>query len=164
MTKLITRLGGLALAGVVLAGCAGETGATGSPSAPAASAPAASAPAVASGAASAPASSAPVSSAPAAPPRSPDTLPTMTRPAGPPKEPTDNAPNDGWVTGMVTRGGSGPCYGLADDEGNRYALYSTTGIKLAKGERVKVLLETTMLRIYCGPGDLMAMTEAKPIR
>ncbi|MFC7529462.1 hypothetical protein [Actinoplanes sp. GCM10030250] len=65
---------------------------------------------------------------------------------------------------MVTRGGTGPCYGLVADDGTRYALYSSDGIELTNGARVKVNLETTMLRVYCGPGHLMAMTEAETIQ
>ncbi|GGN47283.1 hypothetical protein FHR83_007529 [Actinoplanes campanulatus] len=50
------------------------------------------------------------------------------------------------------------------DDGQRYALYSTEGVELAKGDRINAHLETTMLRIYCGPGTLMAMTEVKQIK
>ncbi|BCY05170.1 hypothetical protein L3i22_002580 [Actinoplanes sp. L3-i22] len=90
-------------------------------------------------------------------------LPTITLTDKPPKEPTDNLPETGWVVGMVTRGGTGPCYGLISDEGTRYALYNPDGITLKERDRVKVKLETTLLKIYCGPGSLMAMTEAAPI-
>ncbi|MBO3740812.1 hypothetical protein [Actinoplanes flavus] len=91
-------------------------------------------------------------------------LPTITLTKKPPKEPTDPQPSTGWVTGMVTRGGKGPCYGMITDDGQRYALYSTEGVELAKGDRIKAHLETTMLRIYCGPGTLMAMTEVEQIK
>ncbi|GGR39078.1 hypothetical protein GCM10010168_66990 [Actinoplanes ianthinogenes] len=90
-------------------------------------------------------------------------LPTITKTAKPPKEPTDTLPENGWVTGMVTKGGTGPCYGLSTDEGTVYALYSSEGIKLEDGARVKVKLEPSLLKIYCGPGELMTMLEAKPI-
>ena len=90
-------------------------------------------------------------------------LPTITKTAKPPKQPTDTLPENGWVTGMVTKGGTGPCYGLSTDEGTVYALYSTDGIKLEDGARVKVKLEPSLLKIYCGPGELMTMLEAKPI-
>ncbi|MEV6348002.1 hypothetical protein [Actinoplanes sp. NPDC051851] len=96
-------------------------------------------------------------------PSSPSPIPTISLTEKPPREPTDNLPDTGWVAGMVTRGGSGPCYGLTADDGTRYALYSATGTELAKGDRVKVKLETTRLKIYCGPGSLMAMTASEPI-
>ena len=38
------------------------------------------------------------------------------------------------------------------------------GTDLNQGARVKEKLETTPLRIYCGPGTLMAMTEAETIK
>lgn len=103
------------------------------------------------------------SSASAPSPSFPAPLPTITLTEGPPKEPTDNLPSTGWVAGMVTRGGSGPCYGLTADDGTRYALYNSEGITLKEKARVKVKLETTLIKIYCGPGDLMAMTAAEPI-
>jgi hypothetical protein len=93
----------------------------------------------------------------------PTGLPTITKPGKPPKKPTDDLPETGWVAGMVTRGGSGPCYGLTADDGTEYALYSGDGIKLVTGDRAKVKLEPTLLKIYCGPGKLMAMTAAEPI-
>lgn len=144
------RIGLAMAASAVLAGCAGNTP---SPSAPA---PSTAAPSPA------PTSPAPSTSAPTSPPGT--SLPTLSNPVKPPREPTDNLPSTGWVAGMVTRGGTGPCYGLIADDGTRYALHSTKGIELTKGARVKVNLETTMLRIYCGPGKLMAMLEAEPIQ
>ncbi|GAA4596223.1 hypothetical protein BJY16_001939 [Actinoplanes octamycinicus] len=82
----------------------------------------------------------------------------------PPKQPTDTLPQNGWVTGMVTKGGTGPCYGLTTDEGTVYALYNTDGVKLQDGARVSVKLEPSLLKIYCGPGQLMTMLEAKPVK
>ncbi|MBW6437710.1 hypothetical protein KZ829_28640 [Actinoplanes hulinensis] len=97
-------------------------------------------------------------------PSSTEPLPTITLTKKPPKEPTDPQPSTGWLAGMVTRGGKGPCYGMIADDGQRYALYSTAGVELAKGDRINARLETTMLRIYCGPGTLMAMTEVERIK
>jgi hypothetical protein len=141
------RIGLVMAVGAVLAGCAGAT--------PSASAPSAS---------PAPTPSAVASPAPSDPSLSPSSLPTITKTARPPKEPTDNLPTDGWVAGMVTRGGKGPCYGLLADDGQHYALYSTEGIELTKGSRVKALLEPSLLRIYCGPGNLMNMLEVETIK
>jgi len=82
----------------------------------------------------------------------------------PPREPGDASAATGWVSGMVTVGGSGPCYGFVADDGKRYALYSTGGLELEQGSRMRVLLEPTMVRIYCGPGSLMAMTDAEQVK
>ena len=82
----------------------------------------------------------------------------------PPREPGDGSPATGWVSGMVTVGGSGPCYGFVADDGKRYALYSTGGTELKQGSRMRVLLEPTMVRIYCGPGSLMAMTDTEQLK
>ena len=143
------------VAGAVLAGCASTE--------PSASAPV---PTAASSAplSPAPSSSSSASSSPPAPGKSGTPLPTITKPKKPAKEPTDDLPATGWVSGMVTRGGKGPCYGLVTDEGTRYALYSTDGTELTKGDRVKAHLEPSLLRIYCGPGALMTMLEVQPIK
>ncbi|SDT72519.1 hypothetical protein [Actinoplanes derwentensis] len=135
-TQATYRIGLAVAAGAVIAGCANS-------------------------AASPAASSAPSPVVPTSTSASP--LPTITLTEKPPKEPTDNLPETGWIAGMVTIGGKGPCYGLLADDGQRYALYSTAGTELAKGARVKVQLETTPIRIYCGPGTLMAMTASEPI-
>ena len=42
------------------------------------------------------------------------------------------------VAGRVTRGGSGPCYGLITDDGTEYALYSTAGIRLDEGSYIRI--------------------------
>lgn len=154
------RIGLVMAAGAVIAGCANGVE---SPAASSAStAPSVSAATPSS--APAPTTTTPSATPPASSPAGEKPLPTITLTEKPPKEPTDQQPNTGWVAGMVTRGGKGPCYGIIADDGQRYALYSTTGVELAQGTRVKVNLETTLLRIYCGPGTLMAMTEAEPIK
>ncbi|AEV81368.1 hypothetical protein ACWT_0356 [Actinoplanes sp. SE50] len=102
--------------------------------------------------------------APAAVPTAdPAPLPTLTRPVKPPRDPTDTKPNTGWLTGVVSRGGSGPCYGFTSDDGAAFALYNGDGLTLTEGARVQVKLESTLLKIYCGPGDLMAVTAAAPV-
>jgi hypothetical protein len=153
-TQATFRIGLAVAAGAVIAGCANGV------ESPASSPSSAPPPSVASPAAPSPEST--TTSSPATPSERP--LPTITLTDKPPKEPTDKQPSTGWVAGMVTIGGTGPCYGLIADDGNRYALYSTAGINLKQGERVKVQLEATPLRIYCGPGDLMAMTDAETIK
>jgi len=92
-----------------------------------------------------------------------ESVPTS-RPSGPPSEPTDNDKPTGWIVGTVTAGGTGPCYGLVTDEGVPYALHSTAGLRLEKGSRVRVKGTPAKIRIYCGPGELLEMTAAEPLR
>src|SRR5689334_13096155 len=49
---------------------------------------------------------------PSGPYNSVPTGPAPSKPAGIPKTPTDLLPSPGWIEGTVTRGGTGPCYGL----------------------------------------------------
>ena len=91
-------------------------------------------------------------------------IPTLSRPTGPPENPTDQLKPIGWVVGTVTRGGSGPCYGLTTDEGTRYALHSAQGVSLVKGVRMRVRIKPALVRIDCGPGRLVEMTAAEPVR
>lgn len=162
-THATFRIGLAVAAGAIIAGCANgsESPATSSSSTPTSAPPSSAAPS------SVPAPSSPATESTTAPAGEPPTgkpLPTITLTDKPPKEPTDQQPNTGWVAGMVTRGGKGPCYGLIADDGQRYALYSTAGTEMTQGDRVKVQLETTPIRIYCGPGTLMAMTDYEPIK
>ncbi|WP_430781048.1 hypothetical protein [Actinoplanes sp. G11-F43] len=140
-TNATYRIGLAVAAGAIIAGCANSADSTASAPTPASPAPS-------------------ITLSP--PPDHP--LPTVTLTEKPPKEPTDNLPSTGWVAGTVTIGGKGPCYGLLADDGQRYALYGTGGTELTKGDRVKVKLESTPLRIYCGPGTLMAMTDSEPVQ
>jgi len=91
------------------------------------------------------------------PPPSPTTphLPTLTEPTGPPRDPTDQIKKTNIIVGTVTRGGSGPCYGLQTDDGVEYALYSSRGETLTRGTRVTVRTRSTSRRIDCGPGRLV---------
>jgi hypothetical protein len=155
-TQATFRIGLAVAAGAVIAGCANGVESPASSPAPSSAVPS---PSIAAS----PTQENATSSSPVTP-SSERPLPTITLTDKPPKEPTDKQPSTGWVAGMVTRGGTGPCYGLIADDGNRYALYSTAGIDLKQGDRVKVQLEASPLRIYCGPGDLMAMTDAETIK
>jgi hypothetical protein len=97
----------------------------------------------------------PVDSTPSAsaPPSSPAaTLPALPPPSGPPEEPTDQIKKTDMIVGLVTRGGSGPCYGLQTDNGTEYALYSSARHELARGKYVRLRTKATLLRIDCGPG------------
>ena len=84
------------------------------------------------------------------PPLSSTRLPTR-KPAKPPKTPTDQVPTD-LVVGRVTRGGSGPCYGVVDDDGIEYAVFSTAGVTLAEGTVVRIKYQQLKRAIDCGTG------------
>jgi hypothetical protein len=91
--------------------------------------------------------------------------PLSSNPTGhPPRGFTDNEKPSDWIVGTVTAGGTGPCYGLVTDEGVPYALHSTTGIRLDKGTRIQVQGTPAKIRINCGPGQLLEITVAEPIR
>jgi hypothetical protein len=97
-------------------------------------------------------------------PTSPAALPTVTRATAPPDGPTDAIKKTDIVVGTVTRGGSGPCYGVQTDDGTQYALYSAKGESLVRGTRVKVRTKPTRLRIDCGAGRFLEMTALEPMR
>ncbi|WP_433373319.1 hypothetical protein ACQPZX_01630 [Actinoplanes sp. CA-142083] len=108
-----------------------------------------------------------LSSAPSSAPPSSASEPAVPRPftpSGPPNGFTDQIKPNGWIVGTVTAGGTGPCYGLETDDGVQYALYSTAGIRLDKGTRVRVKATPSRLRIHCGPGKLLDMSAAEPLR
>ena len=95
------------------------------------------------------------------PPLSNTTPPTLRPPSGPPKSPTDQQPE--WIAGRVTRGGSGPCYGLETDDGTQYALYNAEGITLEMGAVVRVRVEPLLVKIDCGSGQHVHMIEAETV-
>jgi hypothetical protein len=84
------------------------------------------------------------------PPLSSTELPTL-KPAKPPKTPTDRVPTD-LIVGRVTRGGSGPCYGVIDEDGTHFAVYSTAGMSLGVGATVRIRFEQPKRTIDCGAG------------
>jgi hypothetical protein len=90
----------------------------------------------------------PIESTP--PPLSSTQLPTM-KAAKPPKEPTDLVPTN-LVVGRVTRGGSGPCYGVMAEDGTEYAVYSAAGLSLREGATVRVRFQDAERGIDCGGG------------
>jgi hypothetical protein len=88
------------------------------------------------------------------------TVPTGTppsKPAGIPKTPTDIVHTAGLVEGTVTRGGTGPCYGLVTFDGVAYAMYSDSGVKLVEGDHIRARLTPAKLRIFCGEGIAVSM-------
>jgi hypothetical protein len=85
--------------------------------------------------------------------------PTPSVPPGPPRDPTDQIKKTDIVVGTITRGGSGPCYGLQTDDGTEYALYSNRGRELTHGSRVRLRVKPSLLRIFCGSGRFVEITE-----
>ena len=103
------------------------------------------------------------SASPTMPSPSGSGLPTLTPPTSPPKSPTDALPTD-VVVGRITKGGTGPCYGLITDDEKQYALYSTAGTALAEGQIVRVQTAPLLLKINCGPGEHRSIVKVEPVR
>jgi hypothetical protein len=80
-------------------------------------------------------------------------LPTAGPPTAPPKSPSDPRPPRDVLVGRVTRGGSGPCFGMETDEGKQYALYTTATVTLETGDTIRVTYAPLLLKIDCGPGE-----------
>ena len=102
----------------------------------------------------------------ASPAASPADSPALDLPrsSGPPKTPSDQIKSPDYVVGTVTAGGSGPCYSLSTDDGTLFALHASSGTTLVKGSRMKVTIRPTLAKIWCGPGKLVEMTAAEPLR
>lgn len=83
--------------------------------------------------------------------------------SGPPRNPTDAIKKTDIVVGVVTRGGSGPCFGVRTDDGAEYALWSSKPLTLTRGHYVRLRTEPSKLRIDCGPGEFRAITAVEPV-
>ncbi len=94
----------------------------------------------------------------------PSSAAPSSEPVRPPQGPNDKPADPAWVVGTVTTGGTGPCYSLTTDDGTQYALYSAQGTSLVQGTRMRVRTERAEVRIGCGPGKLVEMTAAEPLR
>jgi hypothetical protein len=106
-----------------------------------------------------PAAAVPSGSA-AAPPAAPGRAAvTATAPGGPPGRESRplNDLRPSWVVGVVTRGGSGPCYGLKGEDGVDYAVYSAKSQKLTKGQRIRTKLTAGPTPQSCGSGKAVTM-------
>lgn len=89
--------------------------------------------------------------------------PTLGPQTGPPRTPSDPRPT-GWIAGRVTRGGSGPCYGLETDDGIDYVLYNAEGLVLETGAVIRARIEPLPLqRIYCGSGLHVQLLEVQAV-
>lgn len=76
---------------------------------------------------------------------------TGSSPAEAPSTPSDLQPVD-LVAGLVVRGGAGPCYGVEDDDGRLYAVYSPSAGTLARGTPVLVKTAPPPADMDCGEG------------
>ena len=94
----------------------------------------------------------------------------MASPTEPPTKPptSDSIPPSDlleglWVLGTVTRGGSGPCYGLRTDDGTELALSGSTAGTLEPGDRIRALVRLPAERhvIDCGPGEPRILMQVK---
>ena len=65
--------------------------------------------------------------------------------------------------GRVTRGGSGPCFGMETDEGKQYALYTTATVRLEVGDTIRVKYAQLLLKIDCGPGEHVSAVTITPV-
>ncbi|WP_328422675.1 hypothetical protein OG470_09165 [Micromonospora sp. NBC_00389] len=92
----------------------------------------------------------------ARPPLSATEPPTMRPPVAKPSPPSDLRQND-LVSGTVTRGGTGPCYGLVAEDGTEYALHGPDAGELRTGSFVTLRIAAARARISCGPGLPMSI-------
>ncbi|SIN30323.1 hypothetical protein SAMN04489832_5105 [Micromonospora cremea] len=79
--------------------------------------------------------------------------PTLGTPPKPPRptEPTDKRAT-GLIAGHITRGGSGPCYGLVSEDGVEYALHGPGAGDLTEGSFVTLRISARPSGVDCGPG------------
>lgn len=82
----------------------------------------------------------------------PGSAPAATPQAGAPESGSSAPVPAGWIAGSVTKGGAGPCFGLKSDDGVQYAMHSTEARTLKPGDRVRVQVTPSRLRISCGDG------------
>lgn len=93
-------------------------------------------------------------------PLSPIPPPTLKPPTVGPSKPTDLIPGD-ILVGRVTKGGSGPCYGLVTDDNRKYALYNDTGLSLDEGTYIRATVGPLALKISCGEGTNLTLLSFK---
>jgi hypothetical protein len=68
------------------------------------------------------------------------------------------------LVGRITRGGTGPCYGMETDEGVVYALFGGNGVALAEGDTVMVWFEQLRVLVDCGPGRPVSIVKLEIVR
>ncbi|WP_319459753.1 hypothetical protein [Micromonospora sp. RTP1Z1] len=96
------------------------------------------------------------------PPLSSTDLPTLRPPSGPPEHPTDLRRADVFA-GRISRGGSGPCYGLVTDDGHEYALHGENLGTWGTGTWVRVTIGPPTSNADCGPGIRADLIKINPV-
>ncbi|PWU47618.1 hypothetical protein DLJ47_30115 [Micromonospora sp. S4605] len=89
-------------------------------------------------------------------------LPTMGPPTAPPSQPTDLRKAN-ILAGRITRGGTGPCYGLVTDDGREYALHGVGKGSFATGSWVRVTVGPADPAADCGPGTPASIIKISPV-
>jgi hypothetical protein len=70
----------------------------------------------------------------------------------------------GWITGRITKSGEGPCYGLKADDGTAYAMHSDDPQKVKTGDKVRVQVTASLLRMSCGDGTQVKIKTLEPVK
>jgi hypothetical protein len=52
---------------------------------------------------------------------------------------------------------------MVTDDGTQYALHTSKGFAVRRGERIRVRVEELKLKIYCGPGRHAAVKEYEKV-
>ncbi|MFJ6196553.1 hypothetical protein [Micromonospora sp. NPDC092111] len=89
-------------------------------------------------------------------------LPTRRPPTAPPNHPTDQR-KPHLLAGRITRGGSGPCYGLVTDDDREYALHGPGMGTFAAGTTVLVTVGPADPAASCGPGTPASIVKISPV-
>ncbi|TDB74582.1 hypothetical protein, partial [Micromonospora sp. KC723] len=79
-----------------------------------------------------------------------------------PRKPTDSRRAD-VLAGRITRGGSGPCYGLTTDDGRQYALHGPDVGTFRTGTTVFVTVAAVEPGTDCGPGTPARIVTIRPV-
>jgi hypothetical protein len=79
---------------------------------------------------------------------------------GPPN-PTQSRPSDyiagDTIAGRVTKGGTGPCYEVTNEDDKVYVLHSTAGLALVEGTYVTAKVAPLRVKVDCGPGKALSL-------
>lgn len=78
-------------------------------------------------------------------------LPPPSRPAGV-AAPDLSSLRVGSITATVTKGGSGPCYGLLSEDGVAWSVYSKKPVPITKGDHVQARITPGKTPVDCGSG------------
>ena len=81
-----------------------------------------------------------------------------------PQAPKPSGPTDQvgavWAEGVVTSGGSGPCYAMTTDDGTAVSMYTSEDLGLTEGERIRARVSPASFTTECS-GDVMRLLEVE---